>query len=123
MIKTMKMKDNPEELVDKSLTHFGVQGMRWGVRNDNSPNTQARRSRAKMYKNRRTISDAELKKTVNRMQMEKKLKTLVEDDLIPGKVAVRDFLSKTGAALVGAAAGAAGAALVKDYLLKKATGG
>ena len=109
------------------LTHFGVQGMRWGVRNDNSPNTQARRSRAKMYKNRRTISDADLKRTINRMQMEKKLKTLVEDDLIPGKVAARDFLSKFGAAFAGAAAGAIGTVvgntLIKEYLAKKATGG
>ena len=105
------------------LTHFGVQGMRWGVRNDSSPNTQARRSRAKMYKNRRTISDADLKRAVSRMQMEKKLKTLVEDDLIPGKMAAKEFLSKTGAAFVGAAAGAAGAALVKSYLDKKGLGG
>ena len=44
------------------------------------------------------------------MQMEKKLKTLVEEDLIPGKLAANDFLSKAGATFVGAAAGAAGAA-------------
>lgn len=111
-----------EALYDE-LAHFGVQGMRWGVRKGPSADTKVRRNRAKMHKNRRTLSDAELKKAVSRMQMEKKLKTLVEDDLIPGKMAAKEFLSKTGSAFVGAAAGAAGAALVKSYLDKKGIGG
>ena len=97
--------------------------MKWGVRKDPSANSQVRKSRAKMHKNRRTMSDSDLKRAVNRMQMEKKLKTLVEEDLVPGRLAAKDFLSKSGAAFVGAAAGAAGAALVKAYLAKKGIGG
>ena len=119
----MKTKDNPEELVDKTLTHFGVIGMKWGVRKGPSADTKVRRDRAKMHKNRRTMSDSDIKRAVNRMQMEKKLKTLVEEDIVPGRLAAKEFLSKTGSAFVGAAAGAAGAALVKSYLAKKGIGG
>ena len=120
-MKTMT-KGSTEDILEK-LEHTGVIGMKWGVRKGPSANTKVRRDRAKMHKNRRTMSDSDLKKAVNRMQMEKKLKTLVEEDLIPGKLAANDFLSKAGATFVGAAAGAAGAALVKSYLAKKGIGG
>ena len=69
------------------------------------------------------MSDSDIKRAVNRMQMEKKLKTLVEEDLVPGKLAVRDFLSKTGTAAATAAAGVAGAALMKKYLASRGIGG
>ena len=115
----MKTKDNPEELVDKTLTHFGVIGMKWGVRKGSSADTKVRRDRAKMHKNRRTMSDSDIKRAVSRMQMEKKLKTLVEEDIVPGRLAAKEFLSKTGAAFVGAAVGTASATLVKSYLAKK----
>lgn len=116
-MKTMT-KVNPEE-----LAHFGVQGMRWGVRKGPSANTKVRRDRAKMHKNRRTMSDSDIKRAVSRMQMEKKLKTLVEEDITPGRLAAKEFLLKSGAAFVGAAAGAAGSALVKSYLTNKGIGG
>ena len=115
----MKTKDNPEEVVDKTLTHFGVIGMKWGVRKGPSADTKVRRNRAKMHKNRRTMSDSDIKRAVSRMQMEKKLKTLVEEDIAPGRIAAKEFLSKTGAAFVGAAVGTASATLVKSYLAKK----
>ena len=119
----MKTKDNPEELVDKTLTHFGVIGMKWGVRKGSSADTKVRRDRAKMHKNRRTMSDSDIKRAVSRMQMEKKLKTLVEEDITPGRLAAKEFLSKTGAAVIGAVAVSAGQALVKSYLAKKGIGG
>jgi len=115
-------KVNPEDILEK-LEHTGVIGMKWGVRKDRSANASVRKSRAKMHKNRRILSDQELKRAVNRMQMEKKLKGLVEEDLIPGKLAARDFLSKAGASAAAAAAGVAGAALMKQYLSSKGIGG
>lgn len=136
IIKTVKKEDksfdscalrransNTEIYSPEELAHFGTIGMKWGVRKGPSANAQVRKSRAKMYKNRRTLSDAELKKAVSRMQMEKKLKGLAEDDLIPGKMAAKSFMSNVGTTFVGAAAGAAGAALVKAYLAKKGLGG
>ena len=108
---------------DVVITHYGVLGMKWGVRKGPSADTKVRRDRAKMHKNRRTMSDSDIKRAVSRMQMEKKLKTLVEEDIAPGRFAAKEFLSKTGAAFVGAVAGAAGAALVKSYLAKKGLGG
>lgn len=114
---------NIEAYSPEELAHFGVRGMKWGVRKEPSANTKVRRDRAKMSKNRRTMSDSDIKRAVNRMQMEKKLKTLAEEDLVPGKRAVRDFLSKTGTAAATAAAGVAGAALMKKYLASRGIGG
>ena len=108
---------NPEE-----LAHFGVIGMKWGVRKGSSENTKVRQSRSNMYKNRRTLSDKELRTAVSRMQMEHKLKSLVQEDLTPGKVAAKDFLSKTGSTIIASAAGAAGAILVKSWLSSKGVG-
>lgn len=130
--KTVKKEDNSfdsSELrransnIEEFIAHAGVIGMKWGVRNDGSGNTSVRRDRAKMHKNRRILSDQELKRAVNRMQMEKKLKGLVEEDLVPGKLAARDFLSKAGVSAAAAVAGAAGAALMKQYLSSKGIGG
>ena len=103
----------------EELAHFGVIGMKWGVRKGPSADTKVRRNRAKMHKNRRTMSDSDIKRAVSRMQMEKKLKTLVEEDITPGRLAAKEFLSKTGASFVGAAVGTVGATLVKSYLAKK----
>ena len=119
---TTMTKINPEDILEK-LEHTGVIGMKWGVRKSPSANTKVRQSRSNMYKNRRTLSDKELKTAVSRMQMEHKLKSLVQEDLTPGKVAAKDFLSKTGSTIIGSAAGAAGAILVKSWLSSKGVGG
>lgn len=59
---------------DEFLTHFGVRGMKWGQRKSRSSENVELRSLRK--KTARELSDADLKKAINRMQLEKKYRDL-----------------------------------------------
>ena len=80
---------------DDSLSHYGVPGMRWGKRkgfSGISRKEQASRDRRIDFaQRRRTISDRDLDGLVKRLEQEKKLRNLVDEDLSPG----RTFVSKT----------------------------
>jgi len=56
---------------DDFLAHYGVKGMRWGIRKDRK---SGRKSASDVAK---TLTDAELKKRVDRLQMEKRYVDLV----------------------------------------------
>lgn len=106
------------------LFHWGVKGMKWGVRryqNKDGSLTSAGKKRQKQLtadekerasrkndlKNRRTMSDADLKKKIERLKMEKEFKNLTNEDIRPGKTFVNDVMSSAGKkALTIAAAGA-----------------
>ncbi len=114
------------------LQHYGVKGMQWGVRRTRAQLARARQERAerkdpstpegavlnarqKAAKNRRLLSDQEVNELITRLEKEKKLKTLVEEDVSPGKSFAKSVLSDSGKATArkaatGAAAVAAGAA-------------
>lgn len=110
-----------ESVDDSYLEHFGVPGMHWGQRryqNSNGTYTSAgkkrrsvkvtltnrqkdikvKKERKQAVKNRRLLSDEELKSRVNRLQTEKQLKDLTSDDLNVGKKAVNETVKALGVA-------------------------
>lgn len=106
------------------LKHYGVKGQKWGIRryqNKDGTLTAAGKKRdaaksardankAKLqdrreaYKNRRSLSDEELGSRVRRLEQEKKLKSLTEEDIAPGRSAVKKLLHSTGAKVLYTAA-------------------
>lgn len=129
--------------MDNELYHHGIKGMRWGVRryqNKDRTRTAAgkkrerktlsadgkvRDARKKDLKNRRTLSDSDIKKRIDRLKMEKEFKNLTEEDISPGKRAVKQILSSAGTkvaagAIAGATAYAIKVAMTKNFDIKEA---
>ena len=114
------------------LQHYGIKGMKWGIRRTEEQLARARGSlassksnltsrvdkalgrssaeraernrRAKVRKNVRTTSDEDLRKEVNRLELEKKYKSLSDEDLKPGRSMVKKFLKSTGGRVITSAA-------------------
>lgn len=125
---------------EEMLEHHGVKGQKWGVRRfqnkdgtrtalgkkrESSPDAKEKEARKSDVKNRRTMSDADLKKRIERMRLEKEYKTLVDEDTAPGKKYVSEILSAAGKktltiAAAGALAYGVKAAMTKEFDLKEA---
>ena len=126
------------------IQHHGIKGQKWGVRryqNADGTLTAAGKKRRKEpnadslkkqemredVKNRRTMSDADLKKKIERVKMEKQLKELTEEEISPGKNFVKKVLSTSGQRVVttlvtGAAIYGVKAAMTKEFNIKDAAG-
>ena len=92
------------------LTHHGIKGMRWGVRRyqnkDGSltPAGEKRKSeslpedyiKAHTRKSRKSMSDAELRSRINRLEMEKKYTQLSTERINKGKAYVNKSMKALG---------------------------
>lgn len=125
---------------EEMLEHHGIKGQKWGVRRfqnkdgtrtalgkkrESSPDAKEKEARKADVKNRRTMPDADLKKRIERMRLEKEYKTLVDEDTAPGKKYVSEILSAAGKktltiAAAGALAYGVKAAMTKEFDLKEA---
>lgn len=92
------------------IEHYGVKGMKWGVRRKPSPvKTSAVDRKRKVSK----LSDNELNRSINRLEKEKKYRELLDPNRELKKQAV-----KTSAAVATAILTAAGTATVTHYTKK-----
>lgn len=123
------------------LVHYGVLGMKWGVRNAETQRRYAsekrnatrkerriakreqrkklseiKKERKSAVKNRIALSDSELNERVNRLEKEKKLKQYTEADLHPGRVAVVNALKGPAGKVATMAAVGVGTYAVKRYM-------
>lgn len=127
---------------NSELMHHGIKGQKWGVRRfqnkdgsltsagkaksaSDSANKQKVADRKEDVKNRRTMSDADLKRKIERLKMERQLKDLTEEDISPGKKFVSEVLSSSGKKVATmAAAGtlvyAMKVAMTREFDLKEA---
>lgn len=94
-----------------SLQHFGIPGMRWGVRRKRNTSSDNDAARSIQKKHISEMSNEELKKLTTRLQLERQYK-----DLNPSAIA-------TGRKLVGTITSDIGKQLVKNYTTKAATVG
>ena len=112
------------DISEFALEHYGVKGMKWGLRKrsktrvsssgarSTSPNPSSKVSapnpsskvsapttrdkRVKALKNRRELSDSDIKDFTSRLQSEKQLKALLDEDVSPGRTFIKKVMSDAG---------------------------
>lgn len=90
---------------NSELYHHGIKGQRWGIRRYQNPDgslTSAgkdryvKNERNQKLKERRTLSDDELRSRIQRLKLEHEYKRLSEEDIKPGKKFCDEFLKNFG---------------------------
>ena len=112
------------------LYHYGVLGMKWGVHRKSSSSSKNSRSnksadqvikekRKKVSAARRHLSDGDLKKAIERLQNEKKLKDLTDENIAPGRTAAKRVITQIGKSAITTAGTAVATYAIKAAMEKK----
>lgn len=99
------------------LKHYGVRGMKWGVRKNRS--SKGRSGLTTFNKNPNRLSDEELNRRIKRMELEKKYTDLNAPIKSNGEKYVKTLLESSGKGAVGAVIGTSVTFLVGRALKKK----
>lgn len=98
------------------LQHHGIKGQKWGVRrfqNADGSLTTAGKQRASATKkrtdakNRGTLTNAQLKQKIERLQLEKQLRALTNAEVNAGRVYAQKILKDVGSKVLTTAASGA----------------
>lgn len=112
---------------NNELYHHGILGMKWGVRktslSSSTQKTTAQKAGSKtsakngetIKKSAKDMTNEELKKEIERLDLEKRYNTLNPQQISSGKMFVDTFMEKT----VVPAVTEAGKQLAKDFLIKQ----
>lgn len=112
------------------LVHFGVLGMKWGVRKSKSSESsgsssskvrkgsfskkikkQVKKASSKSPKN---MSDEDLKKAISRLELERRYRTLNRESVSSGKKFVRDVLKDSAKNIASQLITTGAKAIIKD---------
>lgn len=93
----MTTEESPLKMGEEFLDHHGIKGQKWGIRKQRSGAEQKRiDSRKKIASKRRSLSDDDIKKYIDRLSNEKKLKEMINEDVAPGKTVAKRILGDSG---------------------------
>jgi hypothetical protein len=132
--KKMNVKPPPSLLLKHSnievyLEHYGKKGMKWGIHTEKDyfktgtgKGKKGSSSKTQYQKDANRLSDAELKRRINRMELEKRYHDLKKPPHSEAKKYVHDLLQSSGRTLVGSIVGSV-ATVVVGRAIKKHFGG
>lgn len=84
--------NNKNEEMKESLFHYGILGMKWGKRKVRKTSGSKKRKKESV----KSLSDDELRKRINRMQMEQQYKQLSTAKVTEGKKKAQNTLKTIG---------------------------
>lgn len=108
------------------LAHYGVLGMKWGVRKDQSSGSGrpkkkklSKKEAARIKKAKiRKMSDKELEHRVRRLELEKKYSNLTKEEVSEGRRFVNKFIMDNGSKMLSGAVTIVGAEVARRVLRK-----
>jgi len=98
------------------IEHHGIKGQKWGVRRKNP----SKSSHQTLVKDAKSKSDEDLKKTVERLRLEKEFVSISKNlDAKPAKEFIARFGNQAVSVAIGAATSAAVGAVIKKVIKSK----